>query len=94
VPIGESIMKAAHPQDWHAQGTLRDHDRDAQEGWAGGLPCRRYPHEFSADSGSASDRARAALRPKFIICDEPSRFDVSIQSQVLNILKDLQQELG
>jgi len=97
VPIGESVMEGLHI---HHIGTQKERvDIMLETLKKVGLEdyhARRYPHEFSGGQRQRIGIARAlALRPRFIICDEPvSALDVSIQSQVLNILKDLQKEFG
>ena len=97
VPIGESVMEGLHI---HKIGTPKERvdimmDTLKKVGLED-YHARRYPHEFSGGQRQRIGIARAlALRPSFIICDEPvSALDVSIQSQVLNILKDLQTEFG
>jgi peptide/nickel transport system ATP-binding protein/oligopeptide transport system ATP-binding protein len=97
MPIGESVMEGLNI---HRIGTSKERyqimlDTLKKVGLED-YHARRYPHEFSGGQRQRIGIARAlALRPKFIVCDEPvSALDVSIQSQVLNILKDLQAEFG
>mgnify|MGYP001765479570 FL=1 len=97
MPIGESVMEGLNI---HQVGKPKERwDVAIQMLKKVGLEeyhARRYPHEFSGGQRQRIGIARAlALQPKFIVCDEPvSALDVSIQSQVLNILKELQREFG
>ncbi|MCB9144887.1 MAG: dipeptide ABC transporter ATP-binding protein [Anaerolineales bacterium] len=97
MPIGESVMEGLHI---HKIGQPKERWEIAinmlKKVGLEEYHARRYPHEFSGGQRQRIGIARAlAMNPKFIVCDEPvSALDVSIQSQVLNILKDLQSEFG
>jgi peptide/nickel transport system ATP-binding protein/oligopeptide transport system ATP-binding protein len=96
-PIGDSVMEGLNI---HGIGTPQERFEIMLNvlRWVGleDYHARRYPHEFSGGQRQRIGIARAlALTPKFIICDEPvSALDVSIQSQVLNILKNAQAEFN
>jgi oligopeptide transport system ATP-binding protein len=90
----------AEPLDVHNIGTVNERKDRVQEllRLVGLNPyfVNRYPHEFSGGQRQRIGVARAlALKPEFIVCDEPiSALDVSIQAQVVNLLEELQEELG
>jgi len=96
-PIGESVMEGLNI---HGIGTADQRFEIMLNvlRWVGleDYHARRYPHEFSGGQRQRIGIARAlALTPKFIVCDEPvSALDVSIQSQILNILKEAQAEFN
>ena len=95
IPVGESIAEGLRI---HKIGSKSDQDETVidilKKVGLEDYHARRYPHEFSGGQRQRIGIARAlALHPQFIVADEPvSALDVSIQSQVLNILKDLQHE--
>ena len=97
LPVGDIIGEGLYNLGMHNAGEREKRVADMLE--RVGLRkyyINRYPHEFSGGQRQRIGIARAlVLRPKFIVADEPvSALDVSIQSQVLNLLKDLQEEFG
>ena len=95
MPIGEIIGEAVREH-----GIVPDKDYDAyvekvmDECGLQPFQKQRYPHEFSGGQRQRICIARAiALKPEFVVCDEPvSALDVSIQAQIINLLKDLQEK--
>ena len=95
--VGEIIGEAVREHGIVPEEEFDDYITRVME--ACGLPDYykgRYPHEFSGGQRQRICIARAlALNPEFIVCDEPvSALDVSIQAQVINLLKELQKEFG
>lgn len=97
LPIGEIIAEAVREHGIVPKDEIDDYITRVME--ACGLQewhKNRYPHEFSGGQRQRICIARAlALNPEFILCDEPvSALDVSIQAQIINLLKDLQRQFG
>jgi ABC-type oligopeptide transport system ATPase subunit len=95
-PIGESIAEGLRvhgvPRNERRQRALEALELVGLEQYH----YRRFPHEFSGGQRQRIGIARAlAVKPRFLVCDEPvSALDVSIQSQILNLLKELQRDLA
>ena len=97
LPVGEIIGEAVREHNLVPKAEFNDYIDQVMDD-CGLQPYHktRYPHEFSGGQRQRICIARAlALNPEFIVCDEPvSALDVSIQAQILNLLKDLQKEFS
>ena len=97
LPVGELIGEAVREHKLVPKDQLSAHiDRVMDICGLQPFHKNRYPHEFSGGQRQRISIARAlALNPEFIVCDEPvSALDVSIQAQIINLLKQLQQDYG
>ena len=96
--IGHIIGEPLKNYEPHLSARDREQKVRAVMDRVGLLPSviNRYPHEFSGGQCQRVGIARALiLKPKLVVCDEPvSALDVSIQAQIINLLKELQQEMG
>ena len=95
LPIGEIIGEAVREHNLVSKAEYTDYlDRVMDECGLQPFHKTRYPHEFSGGQRQRICIARAlALNPEFVVCDEPvSALDVSIQAQIINLLKNLQEQ--
>ena len=97
MPVGEIIGEAVREHKIVSKAEYNDYLDEIMDN-CGLQPFHkdRYPHEFSGGQRQRICIARAlALNPEFVVCDEPvSALDVSIQAQIINLLRDLQEKFG